>query len=142
MRVLRVLRVLSSQGVYVCVSFRLTVRGVLRLNTTRTTRRPHCPAHLPVSCKDQVQIRNGAEMSRSSIKAIDAYCKVCNWDDALKNAYPDEIERWTKKRDRYLKKLRQALTEATREEYLRGRWGYTPMGTRIAQWNEMIARAD
>jgi hypothetical protein len=80
-------------------------------------------------------------MSTASIKAIDAYCDVCNWDDSLKNAFPEEIEPWTRRRDRYLRQLRKALAQTTREEFLRGRWAGTPMQDRITQWNRMVARA-
>jgi hypothetical protein len=37
--------------------------------------------------------------------------------------------------------LRRALEQTTREEILGGRWGYTPMQERIAQWDRMVARA-
>jgi hypothetical protein len=59
----------------------------------------------------------------------------------LENAFPHEIESWTRRRDRYLKKLRVALAKTTRDEFLRGRWGYSPAEERIRQWNQMIARA-
>jgi len=80
-------------------------------------------------------------MSRSSIKAVDVYCRVVNWDNALANCFPEERERWTQKRDKDLKRFRAALAKTTKEEFVRGRWGYTSMEQRIAQWDEMVARA-
>jgi hypothetical protein len=46
-------------------------------------------------------------MSRNSIKAVDLYCSVANWNDSIANAYPDEIERWTVQRDRKLASFRK-----------------------------------
>jgi len=81
-------------------------------------------------------------MSRAVIRAIDADCAVRNWDNSLEHAFPEEVESWTRIRDRHLKRLRKALTQITREEFLRGRWCGTPMHERIAQWDCMIERAN
>jgi hypothetical protein len=78
-------------------------------------------------------------MSRNTIKAVDLFCRVANWNNSLENAYADEVERWTKKRDRELTRLSTIMAKITREEYLAGRWGNTPMQKRIEQWNEMKA---
>jgi len=81
-------------------------------------------------------------MSRQSIKAVDAYCQVCNWDRSIENCYPDEREPWGKKRDKALAKLRRALAKTTKEEFLKGRWPfYVSMSKREAQWEAMQARA-
>ena len=79
-------------------------------------------------------------MSRASIRAVDAYCSVCNWDDSLRNAFPNEIEPWARQRDRRPRGLCKALALTTRKEFLRGRWNGTPMEDRIAQWDRMITR--
>ena len=78
-------------------------------------------------------------MSRNSIKAIDLCCRVLNWNDSLENAYDDEREDWTRKRDRELMKLRKVMAKVTQEEFLAGRWGHTPIHKRVEQWNEMKA---
>jgi hypothetical protein len=78
-------------------------------------------------------------MSRNSIKAVDLFCRVANWNDSLENAYADEVERWTMKRDRQLTRFRNVMAKVTREEFLAGRWGNTPMTKRVEQWNEMRA---
>jgi hypothetical protein len=45
-------------------------------------------------------------MTAASIKAVDEYCRVANWDDALSNCrYEDERQPWTEKRDKHLAKL-------------------------------------
>jgi len=80
-------------------------------------------------------------MSRQSIKAIDAHCELCNWDNAIPNCFPEERESWIKQRDKALAKFRRALARTTKEEFLNGRWGYTPMSKREAQWEAMRARA-
>ena len=74
-------------------------------------------------------------MSRTSIKAVDAYCDVINWDESLKNAHPDEIERWTKKRNKSLDKMRRALSQTNKAEFMRG------CGAQITLWDKMIKRA-
>jgi len=80
-------------------------------------------------------------MSRQAIKAVDAYCEACNWDNAIANCFPDERESWGKKRDKALAKLRRALARTTKEEFLKGRWRGAPMSKREAQWEAMQARA-
>jgi hypothetical protein len=81
-------------------------------------------------------------MSRNAIKAVDLYCRVLNWNESLKNAYDDEIERWTEKRDRELKKIREAMSKVTLDEFLGGRWGSVSIENRMKQWNEMKAMAE
>jgi hypothetical protein len=78
-------------------------------------------------------------MSRNSIKAVDLFCRVLNWNNSLENAYDDEVERWTMKRDRELMKLRNVMGKVTLEEFSAGRWGNTPMQKRVEQWDEMKA---
>jgi hypothetical protein len=81
-------------------------------------------------------------MTAASIKAVDEYCRVANWDDALSNCrYEDERQPWTEKRDKHLAKLRAALAKTTKDEFLRGRWDNTPMAKRIEQWDRMVERA-
>ena len=83
------------------------------------------------------------------IKAIDLHCKVLNWDNSVSNAFPDEVARWSRIRDRHLEKFRSAMVKITREEFLGARWldrrfasHITPMEDRIKQWDEMQARAE
>jgi hypothetical protein len=80
-------------------------------------------------------------MSRNSIKAVDLYCSVANWNDSLENAYPDEIKRWTAQRDRKLAAFRKAMAKVTLDGFLSGRWGSYPMHRRLAQWADMQAMA-
>ena len=74
-------------------------------------------------------------MSRKSIKAIDAYCDVLNWDESLKNAHPVEFEFWKKRRDKSLVRLRILLAQISQEEFMRGR------DARIELWNQITTRA-
>jgi hypothetical protein len=80
-------------------------------------------------------------MSRASIKAVDAYCEVLSCDEVLAAGYPDELERWTNRRDRALAKFRRALSETTYAEFISGRWGGAPMSERNEQWRRMQTRA-
>jgi hypothetical protein len=80
-------------------------------------------------------------MSRNSVKAVDLYCSVRNWNDSLANAYPNEIERWTAQRDRKLAAFRKIMAKVTLDEFLSGRWGSCPMHQRLAQWGDMQAMA-
>jgi hypothetical protein len=77
----------------------------------------------------------------SSARAIDLFLRVRGWDRCLEKAFPEEIEPWTAKRDRELKKFKAAMAKVTKEEFLRGRWGNTPMEIRLAHWREMVDRA-
>lgn len=70
-------------------------------------------------------------MSSRSIRAIDLFCEVCNWNHSLANAYPEEVENWTRKRDRKLAQFRRAFAKVTKEEFMRGR------GACEKDWNEM-----
>jgi hypothetical protein len=83
-----------------------------------------------------------ADMSRNSLKAIDLYCRVLNWNGSLENAYDEEIERWTELRDRELKKFRDAMSKVTLDEFLAGRWGNVSIENRMKQWDEMKAMAE
>jgi hypothetical protein len=69
-------------------------------------------------------------MSRNSIKAVDLYICAANWNDSLKIAYPDKFKAWAKKRDRVLARFRKVMAKVTKEEFLAGRWGPTPMPKR------------
>jgi hypothetical protein len=80
-------------------------------------------------------------MSKASIKAVDAYCDLLNWENSIPNCFPEERERWTQKRDRALAQFRAAMAKITQEEFLRGRWGSASMERRLAQWDDMVARA-
>ena len=80
-------------------------------------------------------------MSRNSIKAVDLYCSVANWNDSLENAYPDEIKRWTAQRDRKLAAFRKVMAKVTLDDFLSGRWGSCPMHRRLAEWADMQATA-
>lgn len=80
-------------------------------------------------------------MSARSLKAVDLYCRVMNEDDQLQHAYPEELPRWTRERDRVLKKFRTVMAKVTKEEFLSGRWSNTPMQERLAQWDAMVGRA-
>jgi hypothetical protein len=70
-------------------------------------------------------------VSRNTIKALDLYCQVLNWNESLKNAHDDERPRWTVQRDHVLTKFRAAMTKITQEEFLKGR------GARLETWNKM-----
>jgi hypothetical protein len=80
-------------------------------------------------------------MSRNSIKAVDLFADVLNWDGSIKNAFDDEVAGWTSKRNEALAKFRKAMSKITKEEFLAGRWGNTPMKMRTRQWDEMAALA-
>jgi hypothetical protein len=56
-------------------------------------------------------------MSRRTIRAVDLLCDVANWSAMLANAYPDEIERWTAKRDRKLAALRKTMSGFTPDDF-------------------------
>jgi len=80
-------------------------------------------------------------MSRNSIKAVDLYCSVANWNDSIATAYPNEIERWTAQRDRKLAAFRKVMAKVTLNDFLSGRWASCPMDMRLAQWADMQAMA-
>jgi hypothetical protein len=80
-------------------------------------------------------------MTRHSIKAVDLYCSVANWNDSIAKAYPDEIERWTAQRDRKLASFRKVMVKVTLDDFLSGRWGSCPMHRRLAEWADMQAMA-
>ena len=81
-------------------------------------------------------------MSKASIKAIDAYCRLCNLDNSMKSAFPEEMTLWAAKRGRALAKFRAALAKMTKDEFLRGRWGNTPIEQRLKQWDDMVRAAE
>jgi hypothetical protein len=76
-------------------------------------------------------------MSKNSIKAVDLYIRVLRCSDLLSTATPDEMERYTKKRDKALQKYRKALHKITLEEFLNGRWSGICIEQRMNQWNDM-----
>jgi hypothetical protein len=80
-------------------------------------------------------------MSNNSIRAIDLFCRATNWDRSLENAFPEEAAHWAKQRDRAILAFRKAMQKTTRDEFLRGRWGTTPVAERIRQWDEMVRLA-
>jgi hypothetical protein len=80
-------------------------------------------------------------MSRNSLKAIDLYCAVINWNNSLANAYPSEIKRWTAQRDRKLAAFRKVMAKVTLDDFLSGRWGSCPLHQRLAEWADMQAMA-
>lgn len=55
-------------------------------------------------------------MSRLTLRVVDLYCAVWNENALLAHAYPDEIERWSKGRDRKLELLRRAVAKLTPDE--------------------------
>jgi glycogen debranching enzyme len=70
-------------------------------------------------------------MSSKSIRAIDLYCRVSNWNNSLQNAHPDEIERWTKERDKALTRFRKAFRNVSLAEFIDGRWNGKDIAHRI-----------
>lgn len=72
-------------------------------------------------------------MSRNSIKAVDLFCRILNWNNSIENSYEDERPRWTKQRDRHLAKFRKVMAKITQDEFLAGR------GASLETWNEMKA---
>jgi hypothetical protein len=73
-------------------------------------------------------------VSRNSIKAIDLYIAVSNYGD-VSNLSSGEAKR----RERKLKRFRNAMAKVTLEEFLNGRWAHTAMEKRMKQWNDMQA---
>jgi hypothetical protein len=72
-------------------------------------------------------------------RTVDLFCRVINQNNLLAHAFDEEVEPWTKKRDRDLKRFRLAMTKITREQFLAARWGAAPIHYRLKQWDEMIA---
>jgi hypothetical protein len=55
-------------------------------------------------------------MSRRTIRACDLMCDVWNETQLLEHAFPEEVERWTRRRDRNLAKLRKVVASFTPED--------------------------
>ena len=62
-------------------------------------------------------------MSRRTTRACDLACSISNWNGSLRNAFADEVERWTRKRDKELAKLRLVVASFTPDDiaYIRRR---------------------